>query len=595
MSFAEKPPILSGNDRQDIANLRDYLFRMARSLEPVANTGSQNLAVQYQNRKQIVVPTGGGGVESADIEQIRRNATELRDLILKTARETQQEIDNIEMRNFFVKYADDFAGDYPAVMYNAPTENTAYMGVCVSTDTIAPTNPALYEWSRVKGNTGPQGDPGEDGQDGTSVTVNSILYGTSGSSTTEPTNWSSTAPSSVMQGSWLWVRTYYSDGSTATTKSYIGTDGEDGVSLAVQSATKTGGVTTVVIADSEGHTTTLTIADGEDGDDGTPGTDGLNGYVHTAWANSADGQEDFSTSVSTGKKYLGVYTDNTLADSQDYRDYSWSLIKGDKGNQGDQGIPGPPGANGQTTYLHIKYSDDGETFTPNQGEDLGAYIGMYTDFIQADSMTFSDYEWHRFADDTELMQAIQAGDAAVTAYVDSLTQVYNSRYLYKSEFGTFQENITSMIETTAKGVVESYDYASAIQSTQNSVNLLQGYYTSIEGEIRRGIVLDPDTNEYVTGIAIAQNLKFSGECGPADPENPGDGYTYYYMNSGQTFGLYTSVGWQFWIDGYKKGWYNSQDGMLHVANILVEDQLNVGGTWKFSSNGTELEITYVGS
>jgi len=187
------------------------------------------------------------------------------------------------------------------------------------------------------------------------------------------------------------------------------------------------------------------------------------------------------------------------------------------------------------------------------------------------------------------------GDAAVTSYVDSMTQVYNSRYVAQSEFGTFQENITGMIETTARGVVESYDYESAIQSNQDAIGLLQNYYTSIEGEIRRGIVLDPDTNEYVTGIAIAQNLKFSGECGPSDPENPGDGNTYYYMNSGQTFGLYTSVGWQFWIDGHKKGWYNSQDGMLHVANIMVEEKLNIGGTWQMKSNGAELEITYVGS
>ena len=187
------------------------------------------------------------------------------------------------------------------------------------------------------------------------------------------------------------------------------------------------------------------------------------------------------------------------------------------------------------------------------------------------------------------------GDISVRSYVDSRVEVYDSRYLAQSTFGTFQENITSMIETTARGVVESYDYDAAIQSTQDSIGLLQSYYTSIEGEIRRGIVLDPDTGDYVTGIAIAQNLKFSGECGPSDPENPGDGYTYYYMNSGQTFGLYTSVGWQFWIDGYKKGWYNSQDGMLHVANILVEEKLNVGGTWQMKSNGAELEITYVGS
>jgi len=191
--------------------------------------------------------------------------------------------------------------------------------------------------------------------------------------------------------------------------------------------------------------------------------------------------------------------------------------------------------------------------------------------------------------------ARENGDTYLQSYVDGKTETYNSMYVAQSTFGTFQENITGMIETTARGVVESYDYDALIQSAQDSIGLVQNYLTSIDGEIRRGIVQDPETGNYVTGIAIAQNLKFTGECGPTDPENPGDGYTYYYMNSGQTFGLYTSVGWQFWIDGYKKGWYSSQDGMLHVANIMVEEKLNVGGTWQMKSNGAELEITYVGS
>ena len=69
------------------------------------------------------------------------------------------------------------------------------------------------------------------------------------------------------------------------------------------------------------------------------------------------------------------------------------------------------------------------------------------------------------------------------------------------------------------------------------------------------------------------------------------------MNSGQTFGLYCSVVWQFWIDGYKKGWYNSQDGMLHVANVLVEQVLQFGSSWqiKIGADGSELEFLYVGS
>lgn len=187
------------------------------------------------------------------------------------------------------------------------------------------------------GETGPQGEAGPKGDDGTSVTVTSIQYGTSSSASTQPSSWSTTVPTSITKGLWLWVKTNYSDSTSATTKSYVGTDGEDGTSVYVQSATKSGDTTTVVIADSEGHTTTLTIKDGEDGENGTDGTNGLTGYVHTAWANSSDGTTDFSTTVSAGKSYLGVYTDNTAADSTSPSSYSWSLIKGAKGDDGQNG------------------------------------------------------------------------------------------------------------------------------------------------------------------------------------------------------------------------------------------------------------------
>ena len=167
-----------------------------------------------------------------------------------------------------------------------------------------------------------------DGANGSSVIISSIQYAAGTSGTTPPASgWQNSVPT-VAQGGWLWVKTMYSDNSTATTCSYMGTDGDDGTSVAVTSATKSGGVTTVVLTDTDGNTTTLTINDGEDGDNGTPGA---SGYVHTAWANSADGSVDFSTSVSTDKKYLGVYTDHTQADSQSYGAYSWSLIKGNDG------------------------------------------------------------------------------------------------------------------------------------------------------------------------------------------------------------------------------------------------------------------------
>ena len=92
----------------------------------------------------------------------------------------------------------------------------------------------------------------------------------------------------------------------------------------MKSSTKSGDTTTIVITDGT-NDSTITIKDGEDGENGT---NGLTGYVHTAWANSADGTTDFSTTVSAGKTYLGVYTDNTAADSTSPSAYSWSLIKG---------------------------------------------------------------------------------------------------------------------------------------------------------------------------------------------------------------------------------------------------------------------------
>ena len=182
-----------------------------------------------------------------------------------------------------------------------------------ATDTIAAT-----EWS----------DPVKLAEDGEGSSVVGVLYAIGVSGTEPPlSGWQSDVPD-VGKGFWLWAKTEFNDGSESLTCSYIGTDGEDGNSVAIQSVTKEMGITTVVLTNTDGTTETLTIADGEDGPNGTPGA---SGYVHVAWATSADGSQGFSTTVSVNKTYIGVYTDHTAADSEDYRDYSWSKIKGETG------------------------------------------------------------------------------------------------------------------------------------------------------------------------------------------------------------------------------------------------------------------------
>lgn len=85
-------------------------------------------------------------------------------------------------------------------------------------------------WENVGTIQGPQGPAG------TSVTVSSVQYGTSASASTSPSSWSTTAPTSITKGQWLWVKTTFSDGHVATSKSYAGTDGAAAVTYNIASS-----------------------------------------------------------------------------------------------------------------------------------------------------------------------------------------------------------------------------------------------------------------------------------------------------------------------------------------------------------------------
>ena len=130
--------------------------------------------------------------------------------------------------------------------------------------------------------------------------------------------------------------------------------------------------------------------DGADGIPGTNGTDGRTSYFHTAWADTPNGDTNFSTTQAANRLYMGTYVDFTEADSQDPSKYDWVRIKGE---QGDQGIQGPAGSDGKTTYFHIKYAPNGNPTAGQMTETPNAWIGTYADFNEADSNNPKDYKW----------------------------------------------------------------------------------------------------------------------------------------------------------------------------------------------------------
>lgn len=61
-----------------------------------------------------------------------------------------------------------------------------------------------------------------------------------------------------------------------------------------------------------------------------------------------------------------------------------------------RGVDGTDGSDGHTTYLHIKYSNDGgQNFTSYNGETVGDYIGQCTDFNKQAPSNPSAYKWSK--------------------------------------------------------------------------------------------------------------------------------------------------------------------------------------------------------
>lgn len=128
---------------------------------------------------------------------------------------------------------------------------------------------------------------------------------------------------------------------------------------------------------------------GDQGIQGANGSDGKTSYFHIKYSDNSDGSE----MNDVGGLYVGTYVDYNATDSTDYLQYTWRTFQG---LPGEQGIPGNNGADGKTSYLHLKYSNDGGvTFTSNNGETTGEYIGHYVDFIIDDSTDVSTYKWNK--------------------------------------------------------------------------------------------------------------------------------------------------------------------------------------------------------
>ena len=196
---------------------------------------------------------------------------------------------------------------------------------------------------------------------------------------------------------------------------------------------------------------------GPKGDQGIPGPQGNTGatgpqgpagqstYFHIKYSSVANPTLS-SQMTETPSTYIGTYVDSAQADSTDPKKYTWSRFQGLQGPQGTQGIPGTNGTNGKTSYLHIKYSNDGgKTFTGNSGEDVGTYIGTCVDYNQSDPTSVGSYKWAKIKGEQgeRGLQGLQGekGEQGIpgTAGANGKTSYFHIKYSSVAKPTTFSQ------------------------------------------------------------------------------------------------------------------------------------------------------------
>ena len=261
----------------------------------------------------------------------------------------------------WIKYATVYP-ETAADMYDEPTEETEWMGISVNNvSKYESWDPTDYTWTDIKGPQGAIGRTGDKGDKGDTT--------------------------------FTWIR--YADddqGTGFSNEPFVNGVRKMYIGMAYNQTTP--------IESEDWHDYTWVQWLGTDGKDGI-GVPGADGKTYYTWIKYSDeypnSNEDIYDTPTERTKYMGISVNNeSQVESNDWRMYSWELIKG------ADGVPGKDGSDGVTTYTWIKYADnrhgDGISDSPlNEDGSFKEYIGFaYNKLTPEESNNPGDYQWSLF-------------------------------------------------------------------------------------------------------------------------------------------------------------------------------------------------------
>lgn len=184
----------------------------------------------------------------------------------------------------------------------------------------------------------------------------------------------------------------------------------------------------------------------------------------------------------------------------------------------------------------------------------------------------------------ELRGLINNTSVYVHSEIEKISTELEQQYVaISNDWGTFQENISSSIEATAEGIVQSYGYDAEIQSLQEEASGFSAYRISTEGYIRQGFIDYDENNIPIVGIAIGQGL--------TSTKVTINGVEYQKIDSTASCAFYTASKVSFRINGQEVAYVSNRK--LYIGDVEITGSVVLGGKWMIgTTNG--LSIKWIG-
>ena len=150
------------------------------------------------------------------------------------------------------------------------------------------------------------------------------------------------------------------------------------------------------------------------------------------------------------------------------------------------------------------------------------------------------------------------------------------RYVARSEWGTYREEVTQEIEATAKSIVQSYDYDSKIDAVGTEFDT---YRIQSRGYIQSGIIGFDDAGYPIYGVAIGRDL--------ANRTVTVGNTTYETIDMDRNLATYTSDRITFWQNGVAVAYISNSEMVISKIKILTgfrvgEDKWEISHTRGFA-------------